>query len=299
MMPDQQTMSTQDFKSRFRDAIQIVNGPHPEYAVQLFKDLILEACEDHRADDEIVIQLRMYLGSALWRSDVYAQAVAVLEAALEDAVRTLGWENRITFSCAGNLCRALSGLGNVDEALRLAKMTYQKRIITFGEFDNGTLNSLNHLAQLYFEAGDFKQATSLMSSLYRRRRHAFGEDDDRTRSSKHNLALMQARRDNNKQDLLNLLVEHTNEFGSEHPSTIGVLEHLARIFELNGQLEAALETWREAELKLTHAFGEVALPTLASTQRRLKVQQALGDNQVGQQLAMVQETISRISGQSI
>lgn len=298
-MPDQQTMSTQDFKSRFRDAVQIVNGPHPEYAVQLFKDLILEASEDHLADDEIVIQLRMYLGSALWRSDVYAQAVPILEAALEDAVRTLGWENRITFSCSGNLCRALSSLGKIDGALRLAKLTYQKRIIAFGEFDNGTLNSLNHLAHLYFEAGDINRATSLMSTLYKRRSHAFGEDDDRTRSSKHNLALMQARRNNNKQDLLKLLAELTNEFGAEHPSTIGVLEHLARMFERNGQLEEALETWREAELKLTHAFGEVALPTLASTQRRLKVQQALGDNQVGQQLAMVQQTISRISDQSI
>jgi hypothetical protein len=110
---------------------------------------------------------------------------------------------------------------------------------------------------------------------------------------------MQARRNNNKQDLLNLLAELTNEFGSEHPSTIGVLEHLARMFERNGQLEAALETWREAELKFTHAFGEVALPTLATAQRRLMVQQALGDNEVAQQLVMVQETISRISGQSI
>ena len=298
-MPDQQTMSTQDFKSRFKGAIHIVNGPHPEYAVQLFKDLILEASEDHLADEDIVIQLRMYLGSALWRSDVYAQAVPILEAALEDAVRNLGWENRITFSCAGNLCRALSSLGKIDEALRLAKMTYQKRIIAFGEFDNGTLNSLNHLAHLYFEAGDINRATSLMSTLYKRRSHAFGKNDSRTQSSKHNLALMQARRDNNKQDLLNLLAELTNEFGPEHPSTIGVLEHLARMFEQNGQLEAALETWREAELKFTHAFGEVALPTLATAQRRLMVQQALGDNQVDQQLVMVQETISRISGQSI
>jgi tetratricopeptide (TPR) repeat protein len=296
-MPDQQTMSTQDFKSRFRDAVQIVNGPHPEYAVQLFKDLILEASEDHLADDEIVIQLRMYLGSALWRSDIYARAVPVLEAALEDAVRTLGWENRITFSCSGNLCRALSGLGKVDEALRLAKMTYQKRIIALGEFDNGTLNSLNHLAQLYFDSGNFKQATSLMSSLYRRRRHAFGEDDDRTRSSKHNLTVMQAGRDNNKQDLLNLLFEYTNEYEPEHPYTIDVWEQLAELFERNGQLEEALETWREVESRRTRAFGEVALPTLAAVQRRLLVQQTLGDDHAAQHLDIISNTILRISAQ--
>ena len=293
------SMSTEEFNNRFEEAIQVVDGPHPERAVQLLEDLMLEASEFYLADDQIVIQLRMYLGSALWRSDLHARAVPILEAALEDAIRELGWENRVTFSCAGNLCRALSGVGRAKEALRLARMTYEKRVAAFGELDNGTLNSLGHLASLYFDIGNFNKAISLISSQFEKRTEAFGECDSRTRSSKYNLTVMRARRDNNEQDLLDLLVEHTDEFGSEHPHTIGVWKHIAAMFERNGLLEEALETWREVELKFTDAFGEVALPTLKATRRRLMVQQALGDNQVAQQLEIVGNTILRISGQVV
>ena len=153
-----QSMSTDEFNNRFEEAVRSVDGPHPERAVQLLEDLMLEASEFYLADDQIVIQLRMYLGSALWRSDVCARAVPILEAALEDAIRALGWEDRVTFSCAGNLCRALSGIGRDKEAVRLATSTYEKRITVFGELDNGTLNSLGHLASLYFDSGNFKQA---------------------------------------------------------------------------------------------------------------------------------------------
>ena len=294
-----QSMSTQEFNNRFEEAVQIVDGPHPERAVQLLEDLMLEASEFYVADDQIVIQLRMYLGSALWRSHVHARAVPILEAALEDSVRALGWENRVTFSCAGNLCRALSGVGRDKEAIRLATSTYEKRAAVFGELDNGTLNSLGHLASLYFDAGNFNKAVELMSSLLEKRTEAFGEHDSRTRSSKYNLTVMRARRDDNEQDLLDLLVEYTNELGPEHPHTIGVWKHIAAMFERNGLLEEALETWREVELKLTDAFGEVALPTLAATRRRLQVQEALGDEQASQQLEVVENTISRISGQVV
>jgi tetratricopeptide (TPR) repeat protein len=296
-MSDQHSTSTQEFNNSFEEAIQIVDGPHPERSVQLLEDLLLEAFKFHAINEQIVIELRMYLGSALWRSGLHARAVPILEAALEDAVRTRGWESRDTFSCAGNLCRALGGVGRLEEALRLAKMTYDKRVIVFGELDNGTLNSLGHLANLYFDVGNFNKAISLMSAQLEKRIEAFGEHDSRTRSSKYNLTVMRARRDNNEQDLLDLLVEYTNEFGSEHPHTIGVWRHIAAMFERNGLLEEALETWREVELKFTDAFGEVALPSLKATRRRLMVQQELGDNQVTQQLDIVENTILRISGQ--
>jgi tetratricopeptide (TPR) repeat protein len=296
-MSDLHSTSTQEFNNNFEEAIQIVDGPHPERSVQLLEDLLLEAFKFHAINEQIVIELRMYLGSALWRSGLHARAVPILEAALEDAVRALGWESRVTFSCAGNLCRALGRVGRLEEALRLAKMTYDKRVIVFGELDNGTLNSLGHLANLYFDVGNFNKAISLMSAQLEKRIEAFGEHDSRTRSSKYNLTVMRARRDNNEQDLLDLLVEYTNEFGSEHPHTIGVWRHIAAMFERNGLLEEALETWREVELKFTDAFGEVALPSLKATRRRLMVQQELGDNQVTQQLDIVENTILRISGQ--
>jgi tetratricopeptide (TPR) repeat protein len=298
-MSDQHSTSTQEFNNSFEKAIQIVDGPHPERSVQLLEDLLLEAFEFHVIDDQIIIQLRMYLGSALWRSGLHARAVPILEAALEDAVRTRGWESRDTFSCAGNLCRALGGVGRLEEALRLAKMTYDKRVAVFGELDNGTLNSLGHLANLYFDVGNFNKAISLMSAQLEKRIEAFGEHDSRTRSSKYNLTVMRAQRDNNEQDLLDLLVKYTDEFGAEHPNTIGVWEHIAGMFERNGLLEEALAAWREVELKSGNAFGEVALPTLNAVRRRLQIQQALGDDRVANHLVIVKHTISRITGQDV
>ena len=298
-MSDLHSTSAQEFNNRYEEAIQVVDGPHPERSVQLLEDLLMEAFKFHVIDDQIIIQLRMYLGSALWRSGLHARAVPILEAALEDAVRTRGWESRDTFSCAGNLCRALGGVGRLEEALRLAKMTYDKRVAVFGELDNGTLNSLGHLANLYFDVGNFNKAISLMSAQLEKRIEAFGEHDSRTRSSKFNLTIMRAQRDNNEQDLLDLLVESTDEYGAEHPNTIGVWEHIAGMFERNGLLEEALAAWREVELKSGNAFGEVALPTLSAVRRRLQIQQALGDNRVANHLVIVKHTISRISGQDV
>jgi len=298
-MSDLHSTSTQEFNNRYEEAIQVVDGPHPERSVQLLEDLLMEAFKFHVIDDQIIIQLRMYLGSALWRSGLHARAVPILEAALEDAVRTRGWESRDTFSCAGNLCRALGGVGRLEEALRLAKMTYDKRVAVFGELDNGTLNSLGHLANLYFDVGNFNKAISLMSAQLEKRIEAFGEHDSRTRSSRYNLTIMRAQRDNNEQDLLDLLVECTDEYGAEHPNTIGVWEHIAGMFERNGLPEEALAAWREVELKMGNAFGEVALPTLSAVRRRLQIQQALGDNRVANHLVIVKHTISRITGQDV
>jgi tetratricopeptide (TPR) repeat protein len=178
-------------------------------------------------------------------------------------------------------------------------MTYDKRVIVFGELDNGTLNSLGHLANLYFDVGNFNKAISLMSAQLEKRIEAFGEHDSRTRSSKYNLTVMRAQRDNNEQDLLDLLVECTDEYGAEHPNTIGVWEHIAGMFERNGLLEEALAAWREVELKMGNVFGEVALPALNAVRRRLQIQQALGDDRAANHLVIVKHTISRITGQDV
>ena len=298
-MHDSHSTFSHNFYDRFEDAVHVVDGPHPEQAVQLLEDLMVDASEFTSADDETAIQLRMYLGSALWRSGLSPRAVSILELALSDAIRALGWESRVTFSCAGNLCRALNAVGRDEEALQLAQMTYEKRMAAFGEFDNGTLNSLGHLAHLHFDAGNIGQGISLMSSLYEKRYQEFGEHDSRTRSSKYNLTVMMARRDNNEQDLLDLLVECTKEYGAEDPRTIGVWEHVAALFERSGQLEEALETWREAELLNSQVFGEIALPTLTATRRRLQVQRALGDDEAEELLAVVERTIALITGQDV
>ena len=298
-MQDPQLMSEEDFEKNYLAAIELVNGSHPEQAVQMLEDLILRACEELAIDNETVINLRMYLGRAMWLSGVSTRAIPILELALADAKKSLGWEHRVTFSCAGNLCRALGDVGRFDEAIRIAKAIYEKRVRVFGELDNGTLNSLGHLSQLMFDFGDVSYGVELMSSLYDKRCQAFGENDERSRGSWYNLTVMKAHLDNGEQSLLNLLAQYTAEFGSDHPDTIGLWAHLGGLLERTGKLSEALEVWREVEERRHVVFGEVAIPTLNAVGHRMCLQYSLGDDGLLDQIEVVRRTKARIRGQVI
>ena len=298
-MQDPRLMSEEDFEKNYLAAIELVNGSHPEQAVQMLEDLILRACEELAIDNETVINLRMYLGRAMWLSGVSARAIPILELALADAKKSLGWEHRVTFSCAGNLCRALGDVGRFDDAIKIAEDIYEKRVEIFGELDNGTLNSLGHMSQLMFGRGDVVRALQLMSSLYEKRYQAFGKNDERTRSSWYNLTVMNAYLDNDEQSLLDLLAQYTAECGSEHPNTIGLWAHLGDLLERTGELNEALEARREVEERSQTVFGEVAIPTLNAVDRRLCLQYSLGDDDLLDQIEVVRRTKARIRGQAI
>ena len=298
-MQDPRLMSEEDFEKNYIAAIELVNGSHPERAVQMLEDLILRACEELAIDNETVINLRMYLGRAMWLSGVSARAIPILEFALADAEMSLGLKHRVTFSCAGNLCRALGDVGRFDEAIRIAEDVYEKRVEIFGELDNGTLNSLGHLSQLMFDSGDVSYGVELMSSLYDKRCQAFGENDERSRGSWYNLTVMKAQLDNDEQSLLDLLAQYTAEFGSDHPNTIGLWAHLGGLLERTGKLSEALEVWREVEERRHVVFGEVAIPTLNAVVHRLCLQYSLGDDGLLDQIEVVRRTKARIRGQVI
>ena len=298
-MQDPRLMSEEDFEKNYLAAIELVNGSHPEQAVQMLEDLILRACEELAIDNETVINLRMYLGREMWLSGVSARAIPILEFALADAEMSLGLKHRVTFSCAGNLCRALGDVGRFDDAIKIAEDIYEKRVEIFGELDNGTLNSLGHMSQLMFGRGDVVRALQLMSSLYEKRYQAFGKNDERTRSSWYNLTVMNAYLDNDEQSLLDLLAQYTAECGSEHPNTIGLWAHLGDLFERTEKLLEALEVRREVEERSQAVFGEVAIPTLNAVDRRLCLQYSLGDDGLLDQIELVRRTKARIRGQVI
>ena len=298
-MQDPRLISEEYFEKNYIAAIELVNGSHPEQAVQMLEDLILRACEELAIDNETVINLRMYLGRAMWLSGVSTRAIPILELALADAKKSLGWEHRVTFSCAGNLCRALGDVGRFDEAIRIARAIYEKRVRVFGELDNGTLNSLGHLSQLMFDSGDVSYGVELMSSLYDKRCQAFGENDERSRGSWYNLTVMKAQLDNDEQSLLDLLAQYTAEFGSDHPNTIDIWAHLGGLLERTGKLSEALEVWREVEERRHVVFGEVAIPTLNAVGHRLSLQYSLGDDGLLDQIEVVRRTKARIRGQVI
>ena len=290
-------MDRSQIEALLEEAIMVIEGSTPERAVQMLEDAMAAMAFDLSAGDESMIEVRMYLGRAFWMSDVPERAVPVLRAAWADAVRVTGPESRLSFSCAGNLCRALGKMHLFEEALEIAGDLYARRVAEFGELDNGTLNSLGHISQLLYEAGAWDEAVETMEELLQLRTDAFGADDPRTESSRYNLSVMVARLTDDVKKLSgSTMRRYVKMFGEESSPVIGLHAQIAAVHERNGDLEAALREWQHVERMRIDLHGEVAIPTLTATARKLWVIWQLGDSRVENQLRLVGATIARIAG---
>jgi hypothetical protein len=184
-----------------------------------------------------------------------------------------------------------------EEALEIAVDTYERRAREFGELDNGTLNSMGHIAHLQYQAGFIEHAVETMGMLLEARTEAFGPDDDRTESSRYNLAVMTARMEERQEHIAGSTLQHfIDVYGETSGPVVGLHAQLAAIHEDNGRLEEALREWEHVERLRVDLHGEVAVPTLTATARKLWVIWKLGDARVETQLRIVGQTIARIAG---
>lgn len=289
-------LTVEEFDNLYESAIGIADGSTPERAVQILEDLIVRASDDRDVDDPVVIDLRMYLGRALWRSGVLEKAIAVLRSALADAERVTGPDTRLSFSCAGNLCRALAENNEFEEAIEIAFDIFERRSEVFGELDNGTLNSLGHISQICYRAGLFEQAVDTTAEQLERRIEAFGEDDARTRISRYNLEVMMSRLEFDEEFLRAKLDSYEESHGPGSEPCIQLRCHIAAGLEREGRLEEALGERTVIEQLEAETHGEVAIPTLRATARRLHLALRLGDRRAQDMLAVVASTVSQIAG---
>lgn len=290
-------MSTGAIKALYEEAQMVIEGSTPERAVQMLEDVLAALAVNHQVDDEIMIEVRMYLGRALWLSRLAERAVAILRPAWADAVRVSGRVSRLAFSCSGNLCRALGACDEFEEAFAIALEAYDLREAEFGELDNGTLNSLGHIAHLQYEAGFLREAVETMAELLARRTEAFGAHDSRTESSRYNLAVMQARLENRDDCIDGDTIEYFTEmYGACSAPLVNLHAQLAAIHERNDRLEDALSEWSYVERMRAELHGEVAIPTLTASARKLWVIRRMGDARVDSQLRAIGHTVERIAG---
>ena len=289
-------LTVEEFDNLYESAIALADGSTPERAVQILEDLIVRASDDRNVDDPVVIDLRMYLGRALWRSGVLAKAIAVLRSALADAERVTGPDTRLSFSCAGNLCRALAENDEFEEAIEIAFDIFERRSEVFGELDNGTLNSLGHISQICYRAGLIQQAVDATALQLERRIEAFGENDSRTRTSRQNLEVMISRLEFDEESLRTKLEEYEESHGPGSEPCIQLRSHIASGLEREGRLEEALGERSVIERLEAETHGEVAIPTLRAAARRLHLAQRLGDQRAKDMLAVVASTVSQIAG---
>ena len=293
---EREEMTQEEIDALFQEALLVVEGSNPERAIPMFEQLLVEGADGADVDHEIMIDLRMYLGRACMLAGLVERAVPVLRAALEDAERVTGRDSRLTYSCMGNLCRALGGLGEHEEAVELALDLFNRRLDQFGELDNGTLNALGHLAQLAYESGDVEGACELMEEQLVLRTEAFGPDDPRTETSRFNLTVMRARHDGDHAPVERLLREYERDFGSVSPQAIALRTSLAGIYERQGRREMALAEWAQVERDRTEMLGGDNVHTLVATVRKLRILVDMGEPRAAIELVETGRRIARIAG---
>jgi hypothetical protein len=289
-------MTEREFDALYERAVAAADGGTPERAVELLEDLIVRRTVDVDVDDAQVIDLRMYLGRALWRCGLLEKGIAVLRSAWADAVGVTGPDTRLAFSCAGNLCRALAENEEFEEAIDIALDIYERRAEVFGEFDNGTLNSLGHIAQICFRAGLKEQAVDFTAEQLDRRTEAFGEHDERTETSRYNLEVMMSGLDFDEAILRAKLASYEDSHGEDSEAVLVLRAHIASGLERVGRLEDALAERTIIERLRMEVHGEVAIPTLAAAAKRLHLVLRLGDSRAVTQLQAVAIAVARIAG---
>ena len=272
------------------------NGDHPEKAVEPLRELIVEACTEFAADSRTVIEVRMYLGRALWRCGCADEAVDILRTALVDSGRICGARDRLTFSCAGNLVAALGVLHRFDEALELATVNWRAREATFGRLDNGTLYSLAALGQIANAAGRLDEAARHFALLEKLRTEAFGKDDGRTKLASFRLGLVTSRIARDSDGLSELLAGWIASQGPADSYTQEIRQALAATLEDEGRFDDAADQWADQERACFDAYGEVAVPTLVAGANRLRVLVKSGRDGERRLLAAVCRAIGKIAG---
>ncbi len=273
---DPHALTDEEFYELYSKAVSIADGCRPADAVELLTDLIIRAIDDVPLEHKLTIELRMYLGRALWRALLPTPAIEILRAALRDADRTCGSDDRITLAIRGNLARALAAAGEFDEARQIASKLYADRLDLFGAHDNGTLNSLGHLAHIWAACGDYRMASCLIDKQLRLRIEAFGDYDERNLSSWYHQHVFEAALYNSDESLHRAIAWNTWLCGGDSPQVATLLTRLAELYERQGKPEDAVDIWRLVTKLNTDYYGEMALDTLYSQSRLAKVEYALG-----------------------
>ncbi|MGA1362981.1 MAG: tetratricopeptide repeat protein [Ilumatobacteraceae bacterium] len=273
-----------------------VDGTEPHRWVDIIRRLLLEVAVDYEPLHEGVINLRMILGRALWLSGLAEEAEPILRSAMEDAESVVGCDNRLWFSCVGNLSRALGRMGRTQEALAMALDLHRRRVAAYGRNDPGTLNTLAHIADASMLLGDHESAVRAYREQHLGRCRFYGPDSGPALRSAHNLAMATAVRDRDPAALAALIEDRTAEEGRLHPYVIELRVHLATLHEEVGDDAAAHAEWTGIARTCLDSVGEVAEPTLAAMIRRLRLEVRAGRPGAERELVATGRALAMVAG---
>jgi tetratricopeptide (TPR) repeat protein len=169
-------------------------------------------------------------GSYLYWQGQYRAALPLWERVHKRQVRRAGVDDPATLDAARMVARAVSGLGEDEQARKLNEDTLARSRRILGEDDPSTLTSAHQLAHDLLVLGEFEQARRLDEDTLARYRRVLGEDHRDTLASANSLARdLSALGEYEQARTLDedTLAHFRRVLGEDHPDTISLAEDLA------------------------------------------------------------------------
>lgn len=166
--------------------------------------------------------------------------------------------------------------GDYEDALRLARETYEATVGTVGPTHHNTLVAAQNIGHALIAAGQADEAAKLLSDTVKPLERVFGVDHPATLMAMSNLGIAYRLQGNlaGAADLhRSVLVARTRLLGEDHATTLETMNNLAVVLLAQGDLSAARELQERvveamrAQLGFAHRESLRAASNLAETKR--------------------------------
>ena len=196
-----------------------------------------------------------------------ADALPLLEEAVQRSRTKLGPFHSVTMVSMGNLAHAYGAAGRLADALPLHEETLERLEAQLGPDHMHTLTGLNNLANAYRSAGRLADALPLLEKTLERLRRTVGPSHPTTLLSMINLALAYddaGRFDDAIPLHKEALKSSETQLGLDKPDTLWAMDSLARAYEHARRFDEAVPIRQEALKRRQAKLGSDDPETLAA-----------------------------------
>lgn len=182
------------------------------------------------------------LGSIYRDQGELALALATMQESLREYEAEAGADSLSALSVRHDIAAIHARLEQYDDAERIHREVYEKRIEHLGEDHPDTLYSMNSLAYLYGSLRRFDDGEPFYRRTLEGRRRVLGEDHPETLTSINNLAFLYARLGRlDEAEILfrEALDRQSATLGDSHPLTLLSLNNIGAVLVMQGRHEAA------------------------------------------------------------
>jgi tetratricopeptide (TPR) repeat protein len=227
-------------------------------ALPLYKEGVALSQRVHGESHPTSLAMVASYGSLLASSGKVVEGRALLEVALQGAVKTYGEDSIITHGVKTNLASVLLAMSAHEAAIDMLRETAESMLRTPGADLAGLLLTFNNAATAQLSAGNAREAEQLIRAVVSARSQVLGVDHPHTLMSRNTLAGTlheQGHTPEAIEILQNLIADLTRVLGEAHPETLTVRGNLASLLKQSGDIDGAVQTQRNLLELYAASFG--------------------------------------------